>query len=81
MGIFFVNPVLLCIVRIVRIGRVLRFVKGTKGIRKLLFALEVSMPVFFKYWSTSFSSDVYLFNIWNVIFCLCEKISWDNKFI
>ncbi|ODN03643.1 Sodium channel protein 60E [Orchesella cincta] len=42
-----IPPSLLRIVRIVRIGRVLRLVKAAKGIRKLLFALVVSLPALF----------------------------------
>ncbi|XP_022106176.1 sodium channel protein 1 brain-like [Acanthaster planci] len=39
-----INPTLLRVLRLFRIGRVLRLVKAAKGIRKLLFALAVSMP-------------------------------------
>ncbi|XP_072038467.1 sodium channel protein 1 brain-like [Amphiura filiformis] len=40
----FVNPTLLRVLRLFRIGRVLRLVKSAKGIRKLLFALVISLP-------------------------------------
>ena len=43
----FVTPTLLRVVRVFRIGRVLRLVKAAKGIRKLLFALVISMPALF----------------------------------
>lgn len=39
-----VSPTLLRVVRIFRIGRVLRLIKAAKGIRKLLFALVISLP-------------------------------------
>ncbi|CAL8088469.1 unnamed protein product [Orchesella dallaii] len=45
--IFPIPPTLLRIARITRIGRILRLVKGAKGIRKLLFALIVSLPALF----------------------------------
>ncbi|XP_071488688.1 LOW QUALITY PROTEIN: sodium channel protein 1 brain-like [Diadema antillarum] len=41
---FFINPTLLRVLRLFRIGRVLRLVKQAKGIRKLLFALVISLP-------------------------------------
>ncbi|XP_013413556.1 sodium channel protein 1 brain [Lingula anatina] len=41
---YFVTPSLLRVVRVFRIGRVLRLVKAAKGIRKLLFALMISLP-------------------------------------
>ncbi|XP_041464488.1 sodium channel protein 1 brain-like isoform X3 [Lytechinus variegatus] len=40
----FINPTLLRVLRLFRIGRVLRLVKQAKGIRKLLFALVISLP-------------------------------------
>ena len=40
----FINPTLLRVLRLFRIGRVLRLVKSAKGIRKLLFALVISLP-------------------------------------
>ncbi|XP_046574320.1 sodium channel protein 1 brain-like [Haliotis rubra] len=43
----FVTPTLLRVVRIFRIGRVLRLIKAAKGIRKLLFALIISLPAIF----------------------------------
>ncbi|XP_069138424.1 sodium channel protein 1 brain-like isoform X2 [Argopecten irradians] len=39
-----VSPTLLRVVRVFRIGRVLRLIKAAKGIRKLLFALIISLP-------------------------------------
>ncbi|XP_041373843.1 sodium channel protein 1 brain-like [Gigantopelta aegis] len=42
-----VTPTLLRVVRIFRIGRVLRLIKAAKGIRKLLFALIISLPAIF----------------------------------
>ena len=43
----FITPTLLRVVRIFRIGRVLRLIKAAKGIRKLLFALIISIPALF----------------------------------
>lgn len=43
----FFSPTLLRVVRVFRIGRVLRLVKAAKGIRKLLFALVISIPALF----------------------------------
>lgn len=43
----FISPTLLRVVRVFRIGRVLRLVKAAKGIRKLLFALIISIPALF----------------------------------
>lgn len=43
----FISPTLLRVVRVFRIGRVLRLVKSAKGIRKLLFALIISLPALF----------------------------------
>ncbi|XP_033633746.1 sodium channel protein 1 brain-like isoform X2 [Asterias rubens] len=40
----FINPTILRVFRLIRIGRILRLIKSAKGIRKLLFALAVSMP-------------------------------------
>lgn len=40
----FITPTLLRVVRVFRIGRVLRLIKAAKGIRKLLFALVISLP-------------------------------------
>ncbi|XP_059488703.1 sodium channel protein 60E-like isoform X4 [Neocloeon triangulifer] len=42
-----VSPTLLRVVRVFRIGRILRLIKAAKGIRKLLFALIVSLPALF----------------------------------
>ncbi|KAL4228300.1 hypothetical protein ACF0H5_013731 [Mactra antiquata] len=42
-----VSPTLLRVVRVFRIGRVLRLIKAAKGIRKLLFALVISLPALF----------------------------------
>lgn len=39
-----ITPTLLRVVRVFRIGRVLRLIKAAKGIRKLLFALIISLP-------------------------------------
>lgn len=41
------SPTLLRVVRVFRIGRVIRLVKAAKGIRKLLFALIISVPALF----------------------------------
>lgn len=46
-GDLFISPTLLRVVRVFRIGRVLRLVKSAKGIRKLLFALIISIPALF----------------------------------
>jgi len=46
-GEMFISPTLLRVVRVFRIGRVLRLVKSAKGIRKLLFALIISIPALF----------------------------------
>lgn len=35
------------VIRLIRIGRILRLIKGAKGIRKLLFALVISLPALF----------------------------------
>ena len=43
----FVTPTLLRVIRVFRIGRVLRLIKAAKGIRKLLFALIISLPAIF----------------------------------
>nr|UIX25865.1 voltage-gated sodium channel alpha subunit [Lymnaea stagnalis] len=43
----FVTPTLLRVIRVFRIGRILRLIKGAKGIRKLLFALIISLPAIF----------------------------------
>ncbi|ESO94539.1 hypothetical protein LOTGIDRAFT_118343 [Lottia gigantea] len=40
----FVTPTLLRVGRVFRIGRVLRLIKAAKGLRKLLFALIISLP-------------------------------------
>lgn len=42
-----ISPTLLRVVRVFRIGRILRLIKAAKGIRKLLFALVVSLPALF----------------------------------
>ena len=39
-----IKPTLLRVIRVFRIGRVLRLIKAAKGIRKLLFALIISLP-------------------------------------
>ncbi|KAH3837491.1 hypothetical protein DPMN_110882 [Dreissena polymorpha] len=39
-----VSPTMLRVVRVFRIGRVLRLIRSAKGIRKLLFALIMSLP-------------------------------------
>lgn len=44
---FFITPTLLRVVRVFRIGRVLRLIKAAKGLRKLLFALVISLPALF----------------------------------
>ncbi|XP_066905494.1 sodium channel protein 60E [Halyomorpha halys] len=44
---FPISPTLLRVVRVFRIGRILRLIKAAKGIRKLLFALVVSLPALF----------------------------------
>ncbi|XP_069172735.1 sodium channel protein 60E [Procambarus clarkii] len=44
---FPISPTLLRVVRVFRIGRILRLIKAAKGIRKLLFALIVSLPALF----------------------------------
>ncbi|PVD19442.1 hypothetical protein C0Q70_19931 [Pomacea canaliculata] len=43
----YVRPTLLRVVRVFRVGRVLRLIKAAKGIRKLLFALIISLPALF----------------------------------
>ena len=43
----FITPTLLRVVRVFRIGRVLRLIKAAKGIRKLLFAIIISLPALF----------------------------------
>lgn len=40
-------PTMLRIVRIIRIGRILRLIRAAQGIRKLMFALVVSLPALF----------------------------------
>lgn len=40
----FITPSLFRVARVFRIGRLLRFYKGAKGIRRLLFALIISLP-------------------------------------
>ncbi|XP_054720547.1 sodium channel protein 60E-like [Uloborus diversus] len=42
-----ISPTLLRVVRLIRIGRILRLIKAAKGIRKLLFALVISLPALF----------------------------------
>ncbi|XP_051572301.1 sodium channel protein type 4 subunit alpha B-like isoform X7 [Myxocyprinus asiaticus] len=44
---YFVSPTLFRVIRLARIGRVLRLIRGTNGIRKLLFALMMSLPALF----------------------------------
>ncbi|KAG1695921.1 Sodium channel protein 60E [Nymphon striatum] len=39
-----ISPTLLRVVRVFRIGRILRLIKAASGIRKLLFALMISLP-------------------------------------
>lgn len=46
-GSAFISPTLLRVVRVFRIGRVIRLVKAAKGLRKLLFALIISVPALF----------------------------------
>lgn len=41
---FPISPTQLRIVRVFRIGRILRTIKAAAGIRKLLFALTISLP-------------------------------------
>ena len=43
----FITPTLLRVVRVFRIGRVLRLIRAAKGVRKLLFALLISVPALF----------------------------------
>ena len=43
----FITPTLLRVIRVFRIGRVLRLIKAAKGLRKLLFALVISLPALF----------------------------------
>lgn len=43
----FVTPSLFRVARVFRIGRLLRFYKGARGIRRLLFALVISLPALF----------------------------------
>ena len=47
MEAYFVSPTLLRVARVFRIGRILRLVKAAKGIRKLMFALVISLPALF----------------------------------
>ncbi|CAG0883560.1 unnamed protein product [Darwinula stevensoni] len=42
-----INPVILRVARVFRVGRILRLVRAAKGIRKLLFALAISLPALF----------------------------------
>ncbi|GIX75142.1 sodium channel protein 60E [Caerostris extrusa] len=42
-----ISPTLFRVIRLVRIGRILRLIKAAKGIRKLLFALVISLPALF----------------------------------
>ncbi|XP_015914101.1 sodium channel protein 1 brain [Parasteatoda tepidariorum] len=42
-----ISPTLLRVIRLIRIGRILRLIKAAKGIRKLLFALVISLPALF----------------------------------
>lgn len=44
---FIVTPSLFRVARVFRIGRLLRFYKGARGIRRLLFALVISLPALF----------------------------------
>lgn len=44
---FIISPTLLRVIRLIRIGRILRLIKAAKGIRKLLFALIISLPALF----------------------------------
>lgn len=41
---FIVSPLIFYSVRIFRLFRILRFLEATKGVRKLLFALLISLP-------------------------------------
>lgn len=43
----FMNPSLLRVARMFRIGRIIRLIKWAKGMRKLLFALVISLPALF----------------------------------
>ena len=43
----FVTPSLFRVARVFRIGRLLRFYRGARGIRRLLFALVISLPALF----------------------------------
>ncbi|XP_048583288.1 sodium channel protein 1 brain-like isoform X2 [Nematostella vectensis] len=43
----FITPSLFRVARVFRIGRLLRFYKGARGIRRLLFALVISLPALF----------------------------------
>ncbi|CAG5133642.1 unnamed protein product, partial [Candidula unifasciata] len=47
LSVLIVQPTLLRIVRVFHIGRVLRLIKAAKGIRKLLFAIIISLPAVF----------------------------------
>lgn len=44
---FIVTPSLFRVARVFRIGRLLRFYRGARGIRRLLFALVISLPALF----------------------------------
>ena len=44
----------------------------------ITFRLSCFHACSIQYWSSSLSGDVYLFNIWNVILCLCSKIGWNH---
>ncbi|BFZ01527.1 hypothetical protein BsWGS_04567 [Bradybaena similaris] len=47
LSIVIVPPTFLRIIRVFQIGRVLRLIKSAKGIRKLLFAIIISLPAVF----------------------------------
>ena len=47
MKTFLVNPLIFYALRIFNLFRILRFVEATKGIRKLIFALIISVPALF----------------------------------
>ena len=46
-SIGFIPPTLFRVIRVFRIGRILRLIKAAKGLRKLLFALIISLPALF----------------------------------
>ena len=60
---FPVSPTLLRVARVCRIGRILRLIKAAKGIRKLLFALIVSLPALFNIGALLGMNNMYNDNI------------------